>query len=89
MSGEDYEAMKQLLDDQSRTILSEIKSHVKAEVTAQLGPHVSRVDQLYDDQAQIRKQLSDITTFGPRPYYPPCLVRSGHSYPNAYRPARW
>ena len=62
MSGVDYETMKQLLDDQSRTILSEIKSHVKAEVTAQLGPHVSRVDQLYDDQAQIRKQLSDITT---------------------------
>ena len=62
MSGVDYATMKQLLDDQSRTILSEIKSHVKAEVTAQLGPHVSRVDQLYDDQAQIRKQLSDITT---------------------------
>ena len=54
--------MKQLLADQSRTILSEIKSHVKAEVSAQLGPHVSRVDQLYDDQAQMRKQLCDITT---------------------------
>ena len=67
-SGQDYstmstlniEVMKQLLADQSRTILSEIKNHVQAEVSAQLGPHAARVDQLYDDQVLIKKQLNNI-----------------------------
>ena len=55
------EEMKQLLAEQSRTILSEMKSHVQAEVSAQLRPHAARVDQLHDDQELIKKQLSDIT----------------------------
>ena len=61
MSTLNVDIMKQLLADQSRTILSEIKSHVQAEVSAQLGPHAARVDQLHDDQILIKKQLSDIT----------------------------
>ena len=87
MSCVDYETMKQLLADQSRTILSEIKSHVKAEVSAQLGPHVSRVDQLYDDQAQIRKQLCDITTLLKTPSSScevPTLASTAPSSPNQH-----
>ena len=61
MSTLNVDIMKQLLADQSRTILSEIKSHVQAEVSAQLGPHAARVNQLHDDQILIKKQLSDIT----------------------------
>ena len=61
MSALSVEVMKQLLADQSRTILSEIKTHVQAEVSAQLGPYAARVDQLHDDQVLIKKQLSDIT----------------------------
>ena len=61
MSALSVEVMKQLLADQSRTILSEIKTHVQAEVSAQLGPHAARVDQLHNDQVLIKKQLSDIT----------------------------
>ena len=61
MSGLNIEVMKQLLADQAKTLLSEVKEQVKVEVTHQLEPHISRLTQLHDEQVLLRKQLSDLS----------------------------
>ena len=61
MSGLDLTTMKQLLAEQSQSLISELKAQVKTEVSEQLAPHAVRLDQLNDDQALLKKQLSEIT----------------------------
>ena len=54
--------MKQLLAEQSKTIISDMKAQVKTEVTEQLAPHAVHLDQLHDDQAVLKKQISELTS---------------------------
>ena len=61
MSNLNLESMKQLLDEQLKSLLRELKVQVKTEVTNQLEPHITRLTQLHDDQILLRKQFSDLT----------------------------
>jgi hypothetical protein len=54
------EMMKQLLSDQATTLLSELKVLVKTEVSNQLEPNISRLNQLHDEQAKLREQFNSI-----------------------------
>ena len=60
MCGVDLATMKQLLNDQRRALIHDMREHIVSEVATQLAPHVARLDQLQDDQTQLKKQLSDI-----------------------------
>ena len=60
MSDLDYHSMKQLLDDQVRTLLAEMKDLVKAEVAKQIEPHLCKVTQLQKDHALIKEQLCEL-----------------------------
>jgi hypothetical protein len=62
MSTIDLITMKQLLAEQSKTIISDMKAQVKTEVTEQLAPHAVRLDLLHDDQAVMKKQISELTS---------------------------
>ena len=54
--------MQQLLAAQSQSLLSEIKSQVKDEVSTQLEPHATKLNQLQDDQSLLRNQLRDLAS---------------------------
>ena len=60
MCGVDLPTMKQLLADQRRDLINDMKVLIASEVTTQLAPHVARLDQLQDDQILLKKQLSAI-----------------------------
>ena len=60
MSDLDYHSMKQLLDDQVRTLLAEMKDLVKAEVAKQIEPHLCKVTRLQKDHALIKEQLCEL-----------------------------
>ena len=62
MSEMNQEIMKQLLADQARVLLSELKNHVKIEVANQMAVHSTKLAQLNDDQNLLRKQLDDLST---------------------------
>ena len=61
MTAISVEMMKELLTEQAKNILSEIRDQIKAEVTIQLEPHISRITQLQNEQAQLRNQISELT----------------------------
>ena len=60
MCGVDLPTMKQLLADQRRDLINDMKKQIVSEVATQLAPHVARLDQLQDDQILLKKQLSAI-----------------------------
>ena len=60
MCGVDLPTMKQLLADQRRDLINDMKEQIVSEVATQLAPHVARLDQLQDDQILLKKQLSAI-----------------------------
>jgi hypothetical protein len=62
MSELNQEIMKQLLADQARVLLCELKNHVKIEVANQMVVHSTKLAQLNDDQNLLRKQLDDLST---------------------------
>ena len=61
MSGLDLNTMKLLLAEQSKTLISELKAQVITEVAEQLLPHTTRLDLLHDDQALLKKQISELS----------------------------
>ena len=62
MSDLSLEIMKQLLADQARVLLSELKNHVKVEVAIQMEAHSTMAAKMNDDQTLLRKQLDDLST---------------------------
>ena len=62
MSELNQEIMKQLLADQARSLLSEMKDLVKIEVANQMATHVNQLAQLHDEQILLRKQINDLTS---------------------------
>ena len=62
MCGVDLTTMQQLLADQRRDLITDIKEQIASEVATQLASHTARLDQLQHDQIMLRKQLSDISS---------------------------
>jgi hypothetical protein len=54
--------MKQLLAEQSQSLISELRAQVKTEVAEQIAPHAARPDLLHDDQALLKQQLSELSS---------------------------
>jgi hypothetical protein len=61
MSGIDIDMMKQLLSDQRKDIISDMKDQIGTEVSAQLERHAARLEQLHDEQNLLKKQLAEIS----------------------------
>ena len=61
MSSIDINMMKQLLDEQRKEIISDMKDQIGTEVSAQLVPHAARLEQLHDEQTLLKKQLAEIS----------------------------
>ena len=61
MCGVDLTTMRQLLADQRRDLIKDMKEQIVCEVATQLAPHTARLDKLQNDQNLLQKQLSDIT----------------------------
>ena len=62
MCGVDLTTMQQLLADQRRDLITDIKEQIASEVATQLASHTARLDQMQHDQIMLRKQLSDISS---------------------------
>ena len=60
MCGVELITIKQLLADQRRDLINDIKEQIVSEVATQIAPHDARLDQLQDDQIKLKKQLSAI-----------------------------
>ena len=72
MSELNQEIMKQLLADQARSLLSELKDLVNIEVAKQMENHVNQLAQLHDEQILLRKQINDLTTQLSAHHQPAC-----------------
>ena len=60
MCGVDVATMKQLLAEQRRDLISDMKEQIVSEVATQLAPHAARLDKLQKDQTLLNNQLRDI-----------------------------
>ena len=61
MCGVDLATMKQLLADQRRFLINDMKGMIVSQVATQLAPHTARLDQLQEDQNRLKTQLSELT----------------------------
>ena len=82
MCGVDLVTMQQLLADQRRDLIKDMREQIVSEVTNQLAPHVARLDQLQNDHNLLKKQLSDIySKLRPSPRPVPAPVCQSTSEP--------
>ena len=87
MCGVDLATMKQLLADQRRDLINDMREQIVSEVANQLAPHAARLDQLQEDQILLKKQLIDISNQLQQNYISSSSVDSNSQPPTSACPA--